>query len=256
MILGAGVMAAGEVRANNYILKNIMKQLPQKITEICIAAYCIVSLLSGCTLIGYGIGSGIDSRREKSHSLRAGDDLGKYIGDDAIFHKRDRGEYEGIYGGTTLDSEAAYRTMYDSHQKADTEEIHFPLGSELSLQTGGSAGRTIEFHGFAHDGIIDEKNDVIRYKDISWIVDSQHKRIAGSDAKRLASVGELPLRDEFYCDRYKQVKISANDISDIVVSSKTYWTLGFTTAGVIADIICIAYAISGISNSIALKGWR
>lgn len=227
----------------NYALKNIMKQL-SKITGIWFAAYFIATLISGCTAIGYGIGSAIDSGNKQKHSLRAGDDLSKYEGNDAIFYEKNGLKYEGTYRRPEFETRAVYRSIYETRRRTEPEEILFPLGSDLILQTVKSGDRTIKFNGFVREGIVDEKDDVIRYDDISWINDPQNGRIKSSIVKRNSAIGELPLRDVFYCDNNKIAKIYANDISDIVVASSTHWAAGLAITGLVIDIVFFALARS------------
>lgn len=107
--------------------------------------------VSGCTLIGFGVGLEADRKASVRQRYRAGDLARLESGSSLEVLLEDSSRVAGRYLGATLQEASAYRARYEAWRSGSGHEAKFPEWDErVELDPGGKG----EFRGFVIEGVL------------------------------------------------------------------------------------------------------
>jgi hypothetical protein len=226
------------------------------------ALLCSVQL-TGCSLVGFGVGSAIDAGRPVT--LRPLDRtriFGVLPGAKLVVHRTDGTTVEGVYRGLAVEPDPRYRLRYEAWRDTanpgfrpprvgETIRVH---GHHPSSMTSGSGKAT--FLGFGPRRIHiqwarDSQAGFVSFERLLGITDSSGRKI---ELKQIESAGDrLPVQAIARIhghDHEYQVDLLDGGVDSVLFGGPSR---GFQTAGLIVgvtvDVIVVLAAVSLSSSS-------
>lgn len=233
------------------------------------AAAIVVLQLNGCSLIGFGIGSAIDSRKSdtifipgwKVEAIKPGEQIRVIL--------RDGKEVEGKYVGLNRVPPKEYAKRYADFRKQRQEELFLPaLGDSITItMKSGAQGQRI-LSGFDHQYLAttlegetdtshafasyimsvrqmgDTTTGIVLLKKVDKIVDSDGNVVKGEDLQRLAFEGGIPLLSAIAIEHLlTTTQVAMNEVHQIEVPKKgsAKWT--GLAIGAAIDVFIIVVAL-------------
>ncbi|MBX2989739.1 MAG: hypothetical protein KF749_01080 [Bacteroidetes bacterium] len=157
--------------------------------------------LSGCSLIGFGIGAAIDGGKPDKETVLPESSPGLAVGQPVRITRVDSTSVEGMYEGVTNLDSVKYAERYGGFTATAGGESAFPkLGETLDLYTvSGKLGGEYRFRGFGFGTlqvavITDDGNSLaqLTFSQLVRVTDRQGDEFDLSRFARLSDEGRLP----------------------------------------------------------------
>jgi hypothetical protein len=206
--------------------------------------------VSGCSLIGYGIGSLIDnSRATHYHTSTAREFFAVSPGTPVVLHLRDSTTVAGRYRGWRDLPDSVYAPRYEAWRASLPESARPPrLGEDVVL-----ADRHRKYHGaFAGFGLYTVRLELTRRDFVEHAFDDlasariEHGRTFGFDSAAAAiETGRLPMRAELtIAGRDSTYHIDGSTIATVTLPVGKHARQVGLAVGVFADVFVVAAAVS------------
>ncbi len=213
---------------------------------------------SGCTLIGFGIGSTFDASYKRAVAPES-------FAPDTIKPRnrvtvklKDGEKVNGWYAGLEAVSEDAYAERYARSRENHLPDFPLPeLGDSVSLHLSSGEWLDAEFAGFDYGGSVIVRSGELRRvaaADVRELADCYGDTIGGEVLRELLTASTIPLRSELviYDSRRQAKEIPMEGVSVIERKSSTGRILG-TVAGLAIDAAVIAWCVA--SDCLDFGGW-
>jgi hypothetical protein len=242
---------------------------------VLLVAVAVVLQLSGCSLIGFGIGSVIDSAGPDSVLIPGWKVKTIKPGEEIIVILKDGQKIEGTYEGMEPVPKVEYAKRYASFRKQKSEEFSLPaLGDTITIELKSGVRGQREFFGFDHQYLSakleEEKDSTLIYTSymvsvrqlgdttsgmvflnkIEKIIDTHGNVVDGEALQELAFEGQIPLLSEIVLGpRVGINSVAMEKVYQIQVPKRgnAKWTcLGI---GAAIDVIVIIVALASGDDS-------
>lgn len=240
----------------------------------------LVPLMSGCSLIGLGVGAAIDSHAPTTKNISPWEVHSVEPGENIIAYLEDGESFAGNYQGVTPLDDIDYHNKYDDFVSQLDDTCRMPILNEqvsITLKTGNKIEQ--KFLGFDKIIINTDKVDVSKFNfdnpdlycysigesieeksqryflfDIKKYEGNESKDINRSCIWKMAVDGELPIRSAICITDSSQInKIGIEDVTSLEVKNSRnakWWGLGLGLAADATLIILIATSMDSMNMGI------
>jgi len=215
---------------------------------LCSSVLALACALTGCSLIGLGIGAKIDSSHKAPSMVLDGWDLERVAkGTRVRVVRRRSGAAEGVFKGLDVSTQE-YDQRYESWRGGQAASGALPrIGDSITVEGTSGKVRPGAFLGFEYQSLAFREDGEafdrhVFYRDISRVSAAGGGAWEGAQLSGLAAEGRLPLRS---CMLLDKARIPLEDVSRVEVwrAGKTGKLVGFLL-GAVVDGIVIAALVS------------
>jgi hypothetical protein len=210
--------------------------------------------VNGCSLIGLGVGTAIDTRASLHEQLRGGEMVRVPAGSRVVLLLDDSTRVRGVYLGSERITDQEYRPVYGAWRANHPRAAGFPeIGESIQVTDGGKG----VFRAFVAEGVEFQSWRLrpVPFDRDGWLVRSDGSRLHLYDVRDLALAGELPIATALRIDTDRgERRIAVDRVALVETPSSGRAALAGFLVGLAADamiVIAIRDATRGPSCSVA-----